>query len=409
MRRKISLGWTLALVLVAMVVTFQATCIAVNSVYSSKYNKLIANYDAFEKLLSIDSIVRESYVGDIDNATLSESLAAAYIYGTGDKYGRYLNSQEFAEFIESNDGNSVGIGVQVIFDSEMNAIEVVMVYPDSPAADAGLEAGDVIVSVAGKSVADIGYSEAMSLMRGEEGTVAEFTAIRNGVDTKDYSITRAHVTEISAYARVYTDISGNATDVGVIRITEFNARTPGQFESAIAELKGKGVTKFIFDVRSNPGGELNSIIETLDQILPEGPIVRVINADGSETVTESDANYMDSEMVVLINGSTASAAELFAASVKDYAERGSINACLIGETTYGKGTMQNVINLGDGSAVSISTNMYNPPYSDNYEGVGVTPNIEVSLSAAAESVNIYKLSDLDDAQLAAAVEYLSQR
>lgn len=406
MRKKISVNFALVLMLVAVLVTFQVTYLMVNNSYSRKYNEITANYSAFEKLLSIDSIVRSNYVGDIDDGELSDILSEAYIYGIGDKYGRYLNEEELGTFISGTSGNSIGIGVQVIYDSEINALEIVNISPGSPAQEAGIMVGDLIVSVSGSSVSDIGYEEAMTRMRGEEGTVAEFTVIRNDSETIDFSLTRARVTDVSVLYHLYADASGVNTNIGIIKITGFNDKTPEQFKAAVEDLKTKGADRFVFDVRYNPGGELNSITETLDYILPEGPIVRVVEASGNENVIYSDSEFMDSKMVVMINGYTASAAELFSCALKDYAANGSLDAYLIGETTYGKGTMQKAIALGDGSAISISTNLYNPPYSDNYEGVGVKPDMEVSLSEAAKSVNIYKLSDFEDDQLQAAISYL---
>lgn len=406
MRKKISVNFALVLMLVAVLVTFQVTYLMVNNSYSRKYNEITANYSAFEKLLSIDSIVRSNYVGDIDDGELSDILSEAYIYGIGDKYGRYLNEEELGTLISGTSGNSIGIGVQVIYDSEINALEIVNISPGSPAQEAGIMVGDLIVSVSGSSVSDIGYEEAMTRMRGEEGTVAEFTVIRNDSETIDFSVTRARVTDVSVLYHLYADASGVNTNIGIIKITGFNNKTPEQFKAAVEDLKTKGADRFVFDVRYNLGGELNSITETLDYILPEGPIVRVVEASGNENVIYSDSEFMDSKMVVMINGYTASAAELFSCALKDYAANGSLDAYLIGETTYGKGTMQNVIALGDGSAISISTNLYNPPYSDNYEGVGVKPDMEVSLSEAAKSVNIYKLSDFEDDQLQAAISYL---
>ena len=162
-----------------------------------------------------------------------------------------------------------------------------------------------------------------------------------------------------------------------------------------------GVTSLIFDVRYNPGGELDSITQILDYLLPEGPIIRTVDRDGNWDAIYSNAASLDMPMAVLVNGSTASAAELFTSALKDYGK-----AIVVGTQTYGKGTMQTVIPLDDGSAISISTRMYYPPFSENYEGVGIKPDIIVEMADEVKNINIYKITDHQDTQLQAAIEAL---
>ena len=170
---------------------------------------------------------------------------------------------------------------------------------------------------------------------------------------------------------------------------------------AIADLTAKGAKSLIFDVRYNPGGALTGIVDTLDYLLPEGPIIRIVDREGNEEVIESDADWLDIPMAVLVNGSTASAAELFTSALQDYEM-----AVVIGTTTYGKGTMQSVVSLPDGSGISISYRMYNPPYSPNYEGIGITPDITLDLDASLAEKNFYKITDDEDNQLQMAVSIL---
>ncbi|MBR5680077.1 MAG: hypothetical protein IKX19_05430, partial [Clostridia bacterium] len=200
--------------------------------------------------------------------------------------------------------------------------------------------------------------------------------------------------EITVMSHVY------AVDesIGVIRVTGFDAGTPGQFVSAVDNLRAEGCDKLIIDLRYNPGGELNSIVSVLDYILPEGPIVRIMDADGNQVnAYYSDAEELDMPMAVVVNGSTASAAELFTSAVKDYQK-----ATIVGTITYGKGCMQTTVPLSDNSAVSITYRMYNPPFSDNYHGIGVIPDVVVELDEALSNKNIYKITDEEDNQLAAA-------
>ena len=192
------------------------------------------------------------------------------------------------------------------------------------------------------------------------------------------------------------------SSVGIIKISEFDGNTPTQFVAAVEDLQSKGCEKLVIDLRYNPGGELSSIVTTLDYILPEGPIVRIFDADGNEVKTYySEATELDMPMAVLVNGSTASAAELFTSAVRDYNK-----AVIVGTTTYGKGCMQTTIPLSDNSAVSVTYRMYNPPFSDNYHGVGIVPDVEVELDESLTGKNIYKITDEEDNQLAAAVKSL---
>ena len=202
--------------------------------------------------------------------------------------------------------------------------------------------------------------------------------------------------------RRYKNEDGSESDIGIIKILQFDLKNaPEQFIAAIDDLTQSGVDKLIFDVRYNPGGELDSITQILDYILPEGPIIRTIDRNGKWDTIYSNSASLDMPMAVLVNGSTASAAELFTSALRDYGK-----SITVGTQTYGKGTMQSVIQLEDGSAISISTKMYYPPFSDNYEGVGIKPDIEIEMADDVKHINIYKLTDQQDTQLQAAVEAL---
>ena len=174
--------------------------------------------------------------------------------------------------------------------------------------------------------------------------------------------------------------------------------------NAVETLTAEGCEKLVIDLRYNPGGELSSIVTTLDYILPEGPIIRIFDANGKEVdAYYSESGELDVPMAVLVNENTASAAELFTAAVRDYDK-----AVIVGTTTYGKGCMQSTIPLSDGGAVTVTNHMYNPPFSDNYHGVGIVPDVEVELDESLEDKNFYKITDEEDNQLTAAVEALNK-
>ena len=249
-------------------------------------------------------------------------------------------------------------------------------------------------------MAELGYYGALAKLQGKAGTTAEFTVARgaNLTDYVDFSIKRGYVKEMTVTSHV------DALDptVGIVKITSFDLGTPQQFADAFNGLIAEGCNKFVVDVRYNPGGELTSICKVLDPLLPKGPVIRTIDKTGKEeTVYESDANALDVPIAVLVNESTASAAELFASALQDYGK-----GIIVGVQTYGKGSMQTVRQLSDGSAISVTYRYYCPPFSDNYDGAGVTPDVVVELDEALKEKNIYKITDEEDNQLRAAVEAL---
>ncbi len=394
MSKKISLGMALVLMLLAILVTFQITFVALYNKYSSAVDEFAGEMDAYQKLADIDAYYREYYIGDIDEKELSDDILRGYIAGTGDKYAYYLSVEEYAEMMSDTNAEYEGIGVRVMWSE--NTIEIINVMPDSPALDVGLLPGDYIIAVEGDSVAEIGYNEAVDRMLGESGTAANFTVSRNG-EIMDFSVVRAKINELSVTSRVYAP----DPTIGIIQILEFDLGTPEQFKTACKELTAHGVTRFVFDVRNNPGGNLDAICEILDYLLPEGPIVRIVYKSGHKEEIKSDDKSMDFDCCVLINENTASAGELFASALQDYDY-----AELVGAVTYGKGTMQSVLPLSDGSGFGISTALYYPPFSDNYEGIGVQPDCPCEMSEEAAGISIYKLTDDQDDQLKKAVEIL---
>ncbi len=397
MSKRISIPAAIVLILLAVLLTFQITFVTLQEKYRAQIEAASLESSAYEKLEYVDALFRKYYVGEIDEEQLSDYLIRGYITGVGDKYASYMTADEFSAYMQESSGEMVGIGVHIIYNNDYGAMEVISVMRDSPALEAGVRAGDLIVTVGEESVAELGYYPAVAKMQGEIGTVAEFSVRRgeNYSETVDFSITRDVVTDTTVESRIYGE------DIGIVRITQFASNTGENVEKEVKALISQGVQKLIFDVRYNPGGALDGIVDTLDYLLPEGPIIRIVDKAGNEESISSDASCIDLPMVVLVNESTASAAELFSSALQDYDK-----AVLVGTTTYGKGTMQTVIRLPDDSGITISYRMYNPPYSDNYEGIGVIPDIELPLDEALADKNFYKITDEEDNQLQAAIQYL---
>ena len=418
-KKRISIPVFIAAILFACLITFQITAVATMSMYrnsgtaaptpettpseSGKSNRDNSDFIArvTEKLTELDSEFRDLYIGELDEDALIDGVMLGYIYGTGDEFAEYYDEESYETFMEDLSGEGEGIGINVIYNTDRDCIEILNIFPDSPASESGLMVGDLIVSVGEdkEPVSEMGYYVAISRLRGKSGTEAVFTVLRGEKDEQiDFRIVRGPYVEVNVFSHVY----GPDKSIGVIKITGFDGQTPEQFRAAVEELRASGCDKLILDVRNNPGGELNSIIDTLDYMLPAGPIIRIFDADDNLVEQyDSDANCLDIPMVVVVNHSTASAAELFTAALRDYDM-----AKVVGTTTYGKGCMQTTRALWSGGAYSVTYRMFKPPFSESYHKIGIVPDIEVELDPALADKNVYKITDEEDNQLKAAAEAL---
>lgn len=393
MNRKISIGAALAIMLLGVLVTFQITVISVDKQYSQKLAEITENQVNYEKLSTIDQTVRRNYVKEIDEEQLENQLITGYFNGLGDKYSYYMTKEEYAAYQASLVSKTVGIGITAHYDNENDAILVYNVVAGSPAAEKGVVSGDIIVAVDGQYINDIGYHTATGMITGEVGTTCTLTLMRSRKE-QTVEVIRAEVETQSVVSYMLNETTA------YVAISEFSKNTAAQFIAAMDNIISSGAKSIIYDVRSNPGGELDSVRAVLDYLLPEGPIIRMYDSGGLETVLQSDARCVSLPSVTLINMATASAAELFAAALRDYGM-----TTLVGETTYGKGTVQTVITLPDHSGMVLSTALYSPPKSDSVEGVGVVPDVEVK----TDSYNQLNIMDnLTDLQLKKAIEILSE-
>ena len=403
MSKKIS--WPIFLIVCALlvVITFQITLIFV----TNSYREIIVNETANNteetwesKLDYINELTQMYFLKEIPKEVLEDYLPAAYIAALGDKYSYYMSKENFESYNASLNADMQGIGVNIVYNSELGVLDIISVVSGSPAREAGVKSGDLIHVVEGQKVSEIGYYEALNVMLGKAGTIANFSVLRpNGEEYEEisFSIERGYIVEESVSGRLHGD------NVGIIRIEEFNKKTPDQFKKAMDDLISQGADRFVYDVRYNPGGDLDAIVSILDMLLPEGPVIRIIDRDGQESVLESKEGCYDYPMAVITNGSTASAAELFTSALRDYEK-----AVIIGEKTYGKGTMQSIIPLPDGSAVCMTTQTYCPPKSESYDGIGISPDVEVFIDEAYSNVSILKLTFEQDTQLQTAVTEMTK-
>ena len=365
--------------------------------YKSYYEELIDDrYSSpfMEKLAYIDYYYSLYYAGEIDEEQLELYLANAYIEAAGDKFGAYYTADDFASFMQESNGSLYGIGVTAIYNKEHVGIEILTVIEDGPADKEGLLPGDVIIAVNGVRVTLEGYYESIDAIKGEKGTSVQITVLRDGNEI-NYTIIRDTIKIVAVTSHKYALDSS----IGIIRISQFNETVPEDLKKELGSLMSEGIKKVVFDLRNNPGGRLDAVVSALDYLLPEGNIVYVTDANGTVTRThKSDSICVTGvEFVVLVNEYTASAGELFSAALRDYGM-----AKLVGTQTYGKGSMQTIYRLPDGSGLSLTTNKYNPPSNINYDKVGLTPDTAVELDEELKNKNFYKITDEEDNQLRAA-------
>ena len=435
--KKISLSLAILLLAIATVFSFLTGFAVSNSVSKAREAaQAAAGSDAgagtSSKLDMLVKLIKQTSYYEIDEEELCKSIMSGFISVKGDRYAYYFDEEEFKTLTAENAGDTQGIGITVIQDTENNWIKVITVGKDSPAAEAGVRVGDRIISVGtgqdAVDVASLGYETAVKMLQGSAGTEASFTVAR-GEDFServDFKIVRSHVTTVSVMHR----ICATDSSVGIVRISNFDLTTPTQFRDAMDSLIASGCTYFVFDVRYNPGGDLASITAVLSLLLDKDDIViRTKDRSGNEETTrvktvnygssgdysscniaEGDIGkykkYVAGKSAVLCNGSSASAAELFTSALKDY----SISK-IVGTKTFGKGSMQTIINLGYygyTGALKLTNKKYYPPISDCYDGIGIEPDVSVELSSSLLDRNIYDISDSEDNQLQKAVTALKQ-
>lgn len=391
MNKKVSLGATISLVAIACAITFILSSFFSLNIFNSKVN-VNEREEINKKIEEIDKYVRANYTGEIDEEALQDSISKGYISGISDTYGYYYTTKEYQAEKVADSGSTVGIGVTVEKD-ESGYIKIIKIRDNSPASEAGLQAGDFIVNVDDQDVLTKGYSESVSGVTGDEGTTVKLTIRRESTD-QIYQLVRRKMEIISVTGRMINN------DIGYIKLDCFDQKTPDQFKAQLDQLTTDGATSFIFDVRNNGGGLLDSVEGVLNYLLPEGDKATATYADGTtQVIVHADGEHvLAAPAVVLINNKTASSAELFACALRD-----SNQAQLVGVNSFGKGVMQITKELLDGSAIKITVATYETTQTPCYDGVGLKPNFEVTLTKDEEE-NSANLNETTDPQLKKAIE-----
>ena len=392
---------TIMLVILTVFLTFIITTMYIANKFNlgqteiSSLLNLSSNSDSVSKTIDyIKSILDNNYLNEIDSEKAEEWAIQAYVASLGDPYTQYIPKDEMEEYTTTLMGNYVGIGIYMAVNTEKNTIEVLMPIAGSPAEEAGILAGDTIVSVDGVKYTGDDVDAAANSIKGKEGSIVKLEILRNQ-EIKTFEITRRKV-DINPI--ISKKLENN---IGYIEITSFDEETADGFKLKFEELKNQGITSLIIDLRNNGGGLVDETLEIADLIVPKGKKLLVtVDKDKNEMVEKAEKDVLiDMPIVVLVNGNTASSSEILAGALKDLNE-----ATIVGTITYGKGVIQQLLTLRNGAGLKVTVQEYYTPNRNKINGVGIEPNIIVELPQGVESH--YNLKESEDTQLQKAVEIL---
>lgn len=355
----------------------------------------VINEDSVKKLEAIEEVIDQYYYKDedIDTDAMIEGMYAGVVDSLGDPYSVYYTAEEWQSLMEETEGIYYGIGAYLSIDPATGLAKISGVIADTPAEEAGLRENDIIYKVDDENIQGLELSEVVSRVKGEEGTIVHLTIVREGeTDYLEIDVTRRQIESPTVSYEMYDD------GIGYIQIREFDDVTTDQFTEALAVIKGSEAKGIILDLRGNPGGSLPVVVDIARMILPEGRIVYTENKYGEREEYTCDGKHeLDIPLVVLVNGNSASASEILAGAIKDYGK-----GTLIGTTTFGKGIVQRVLPLTDGTALKLTISDYYTPNGNNIHGIGIEPDIECEFDADA-----YYEDDVDN-QLERAIEEMEK-
>lgn len=328
----------------------------------------IVSSDTETKLSHLKKLIDETYLHDVNEKDLNEGIYKGYVEGLGDQYSAYYDKKETKQLTESLDGSFSGIGAVMTQDASSGVVTITQVYDDSPAKKAGIKAGDVLYRVEKKTVTGKDLDKVVSWIKGKKGTKVNLTLLRGtNSDKVTVTATRDVIKVETVKYKVLKD------QIGYISISEFDSVTGDQFAKALKTLQKKNIKGLVVDLRNNPGGSLSTVCDILDSILPKGLIVYTKDKNGKkEEYTSDEAHQLKLPMSVLVNGQSASASEIFAGAIQDHG-KGKI----VGTQTYGKGVVQNLFDLKDGTCVKLTTSEYFTPKGRNIDGKGITPDVKI--------------------------------
>lgn len=352
----------------------------------------------YSKLEQLEDLILDKFIGETDKTAMEDAAAEAMVDSLGDRWSYYISAEDYASYQEQMNNAYVGIGITITVREDGAGLDVMEVTAGGPAEEAGILAGDIVTAVDGESIAGEDANGVRNRIRGEEGTQVQIT-VRRGTQELTLSVTRKQIQTPVATAQM---LEGG---IGLVTIVNFDARCASETIAAIETLLEQGAEKLIFDVRYNPGGYRHELVEVLDYLVPEGLIFRSEYYNGTVEDDNSDAKELNVPMAVLVNGDSYSAAEFFAAALRDYDK-----AVIVGQQTCGKGYFQSAFPLSDGSAVGLSIGKYYTPAGVSLAGVGVTPDVPVEVDEETAAAIYYgTLDPMEDPQILAAIEALQEQ
>lgn len=361
--------------------------------YGTSLGRESVSKDVERKISGLRELIDAKYLGDVDDSELEEGIYKGLVSGLEDPYSVYYDEEETKSMMESNEGEYCGIGAVLTRNMDTGIITLVQIYDDSPAMEAGLEADDILYKVEDKEVTGEDLTEVVSHIKGEKGTEVQLTVLR-GDDNKEVTVTAVRNT-----VQVQTVKHEMKNDgIGYLAVSEFDLVTYEQYKEALADLENQGMKGLVVDLRNNPGGNLETVCDILDLMLPEGLIVYTEDKEGNRDEKKSDEeNQFCLPMVVLMNGNSASASEIYAGAIQDYG-----TGKIVGTQSYGKGMVQQIFMLKDGTSVKLTIAEYFTPKGRNINGKGISPDVEVEYERNEENPDA-------DNQLDKAMEVLKEQ
>lgn len=399
MSKKVSLGVAATVTLIAMAVTFSMTMTVSMNMFNNTVSSVKNKERMYNKLSEVDRYVRANEYFDINDDTLNDTIASGYMLGISDRYARYYSAKAYSERVGLANGRLMGIGVAVVKDPSSGYARIIRVYDNTPATNVGLEVGGFITAIGDTSTRSMSDTATMtSALLGEEGGTVSIKYLTPLREEQSFEITHANYTTPSISTVRLMD-----NGVGYLRIDSFTSGTAVEFRNAVNSLTNQGATSLIFDLRDNSGENLNAALVATDYCVPSGLIAQSQDKGGNVTdLRMSDENEITLPMVCLVNGSTASGAELFANALRKMA-----GATIVGSTTAGKGVLlSDPQSLSDGSAVVITVGILLDNEGKNWNGTGLTPDVDASLTNDEQS-SYYDFIVDNDPQIAKAINAIS--
>ena len=398
-KKKYGIYKIIMIIAIAVFITFMITSISLYTYFTKNpiiitSNSKNKNKEIVDKLEEYKEIIDKYYLGDVDETKLEEGAIKGYIEGLGDPYTEYISKEDMEDYLDDTMGNFVGIGIYMIKNTQYDKIQVLSTIKGSPAEKAGIQAGDLIVSVDGVEYKADDMTTASNTIKGEEGTKVNIELLR-GTQNVKYEITREKVKVNQVEGKVLSN------NIGYIQFTSFDETTAEDFKTKYDELAKQGIQSLIIDLRNNGGGIVDQALDIADYITTKDSVLLYeVDKNNKETVRKAKKDpIINMPIIILTNENTASASEILAGALKDLGK-----AKTVGTKTYGKGVIQQILKLKDGSGMKVTIEEYQTPNRKKINKVGIEPDEKVELPDSVQS--IFNIKESEDTQLQKAIEML---